>query len=161
MRKKTILTYEGLKKLENELDDLKINQRKAVAEKIKEAREQGDITENADYDAARAKQAEVEAEIKQIKEKLDNVSIIEEGTKNSSSVKIGSFVTLLLGYNNQEVEYQIVGTTEADPKKFKISNECGLAKAIINHKVGEEVTVKANKEYTVKILATSTKSKNN
>ena len=158
---KIFLTQEGYENLNKRYRELIDVIKPKVLEELKEARAQGDLSENADYDAARAKQAEVEAEIKQIKEKLDNVSIIEEGTKNSSSVKIGSFVTLLLGYNNQEVEYQIVGTTEADPKKFKISNECGLAKAIINHKVGEEVTVKANKEYTVKILATSTKSKNN
>lgn len=155
---KTYVTKEGFDSLNKRYRELIDVIKPQVLEELKEARAQGDLSENADYDAARAKQAEVEGEIKELKEKIENAVIIDDGVSSSSVVKIGSYVVLHLSYNNQDVEYQIVGTTEADPKKFKISNECALAKAVIGKKVGQTVQVKANKAYDVKILSTSAKS---
>ena len=133
--KKNILTYEGLRKLEEELQDLKLNRRKDVAEKIKEAREQGDLSENAEYDAAKQEQGFVEAEIKELTEKLQHVVLIEDGA-STSEVSIGNTVIIKDIEFDEEVEYRIVGTTEADIMAGKISNESPLGRAIIGKKAG-------------------------
>lgn len=159
---KIYVTREGLESLQARYRELIEVIKPQVIEELKEARAQGDLSENADYDAARARQAEVEGEIKALKEKIDNAVVLDEEAKGASkTVSIGNFVVLKLSYLKDEVEYQIVGTTEADPKKFKISNECALAKAVVGHKVGETVQVKANHPYDATIVSFSLKSKKN
>jgi transcription elongation factor GreA len=156
---KIYVTKEGLESLKNELRNLIDVVKPQVIQELKEARAQGDLSENADYDAARAKQAEVEAKITELSEKIDNAVIITQ-TGASNVVKIGSYVVLKFSYNQEEQEYHIVGSTESNPKEFKISNECLLAKSIISHRVGEVVSVKANKPYEVEIISCSNTSKN-
>ncbi len=155
---KIYLTKEGLESLKNELNDLVNVQRPKVLVELEEAKAQGDLSENADYDAARAKQAEIEGKINELREKIANAEIISTDGA-TDEVKLGSYVTLFLSFKNKEEEYHIVGSTEANPLEFKISNECELAKSIMGHKVGETVTVKATKQYDVKIVSISAKSK--
>ena len=149
--KKNLLTYEGLKKLEDELHDLKVNKRQEVAQKIKEAREQGDLSENAEYDAARNEQAQIEGRIKQLEKMLENVSIITEVA--TDKVGIGNTVSIKYVDDDEEDEYKIVGSQEADPFESKISNESPIAKALFDHKVGDIVTVESpNGSYDVEII---------
>ena len=149
--KKNLLTYEGLQKLENELHDLKVVKRKEVAEKLKEARAQGDLSENAEYDAARNEQAEVEAKIAEIERTLDNVEIIHD--VNIDKVSIGTKVTIKYVEDKETEVYFIVGSKEADPFTNKISNESPIALAIIGKKEGEIAKVSSpNGEYEVKVL---------
>ena len=139
--KKNILTYEGLKKLEDELEDLKVNQRKAVAAKIKEAREQGDLSENAEYDAARDEQAKVEARIEEIQLLLKDVEVHTEDDMDADKVNIGCKVKIRDMEYKEEAVYRIVGSTEANSLKNKISNESPIGKAIMGAKVGQTVKV--------------------
>ena len=155
---KIYLTKEGLESLKNELNDLVNVQRPKVLVELEEAKAQGDLSENADYDAARAKQAEIEGKINELREKIANAEIISTDGA-TDEVKLGSYVTLFLSFKNKEEEYHIVGSTEANPLEFKISNECELSKSIMGHKVGETVSVKATKQYDVKIVSISSKSK--
>ena len=155
--KSVLLTYEGIKKLEAELENLKTTRRNEVAEKLKEARAQGDLSENADYDAARDKQAIIEAKITELTEKIENAQIITT-TGNANVVKIGCYVVLKFSNGLPEAEYQIVGSTEVNPKENKISNECALSKAIFGHKVGDKVNVKAARPYDVEIVYCAMKS---
>ena len=149
--KKNILTYEGLKKYEEELEDLKLVKRQEVAQKIKEAREQGDLSENAEYDAARNEQAQIEARIQQLEKMLENVSIIAE--VSTEKVGIGNTVSIKYVDDDEEEEYKIVGSQEADPFESKISNESPIAKALFEHKVGDIVTVESpNGSYEVEII---------
>jgi len=141
--KKTVLTYEGLKKLENELQELKVVRRKEVAARIKEARGQGDLSENAEYDAAKEEQAETEARIALLEKMLRNAEVIDEEELNADSISVGSKVTILDMEFNEEVEYLIVGSTEADPIKGRISNESPLGMALLRHKRGETISVEA------------------
>ena len=141
--KKTVLTYEGLKNLEGELQILKTQRRKDVAEKIKEARGQGDLSENAEYDAAKEEQAEIEARIAQLEKMLRNAQVIDEEDIDKSVVSVGSRVILLDMELNEETEYSIVGSAEADPMKGKISNESPLGKAIIGFSSDTVVKVAA------------------
>ncbi len=138
--KKLVLTTEGLESLENELNDLKVVRRKDVAEKIKEARGQGDLSENAEYDAAKEEQAEIEARILEIEDILSNAEIISDDEIDKDTVSVGCHVKLFDYEFDEEVEYFVVGSTEADPMNFKISNESPIGKAIIGHHAGEEVT---------------------
>lgn len=154
---KIYVTKEGLESLKNELRYLIDVERPQVLQEIKEARAQGDLSENADYDAARDKQAIIEAKITELTEKIENAQIISN-TGASNVVKIGCYVVLKFSYNNQEAEYHIVGSTEVNPKENKISNECALAKAIMGHKTGEVVNVKAAKPYDVEIIYCGMKS---
>lgn len=154
---KIYVTEEGLEQLQKELRNLIDVVKPQIIQELKEARAQGDLSENADYDAARARQAEVEAKITELTEKIENAEVISTDSNKSSVVKMGYYVCLKLSYNNKEEEYHIVGSTEANPKELKISNECALAKAIIGHKVGEVVTVKATKQYSVEILSCTAK----
>jgi transcription elongation factor GreA len=151
--KKTVLTYEGLKRLEEELQDLKIVRRKDVAAKIKEARGQGDLSENAEYDAAKEEQAEIEARIVLLEKMLRNAEVIDEEDLDQDNISVGSTVKVLDIEFNEEIEYLIVGSTEADPIKGRISNESPLGVALLSKKVGDTVTVEApDGEIEYKIL---------
>ena len=141
--KKTVLTYEGLKKLEAELHELKVVRRKEVAAKIKEARGQGDLSENAEYDAAKEEQAEIEARIGLIEKMLRNAEVIDEEDVDRDSIGLGSKVKILDIEYNENFEYLIVGSTEADPTGGRISNESPLGMALLKRKRGETVSVEA------------------
>lgn len=141
--KKTVLTYEGLKKMEDELQDLKVVKRKEVAEKIKEARSQGDLSENAEYDAAKEEQAEIEARIITLEKMLRNAEVIDEEEIGTSHVNIGNRVKLYDEEFEEDIEYVLVGSAEADPSTGRISNESPLGVALLGHKIGEEIEVDA------------------
>lgn len=150
--KKRILTYTGLKALEEELENLKVVKRKEVAAKIKEAREQGDLSENAEYDAAKDEQRDIEARIEEIEKILKNVEVVDEEEVDLDKINIGCTVTLYDKEFEEEVEYKIVGSTEANSLTGKISNESPLGKALLGKAVGEDVEVEAQAgvmEYTV------------
>lgn len=139
--KKNILTYAGLKKLEDELHDLKVVKRKEVAGKIKEAREQGDLSENAEYDAAKDEQRDIEARIEEIEKILKNAEVVVEDEVDSSVISVGCKVNVLDMEFDEEMELQIVGSTEANSLQGKISNESPVGKALIGSKVGDVVNV--------------------
>ena len=139
--KKNLLTYEGLKALEDELHDLKVNKRKEVAGKIKEAREQGDLSENAEYDAAKDEQRDIEARIEEITAILKNADIVDEDEVDLNRISIGCRVKVLDIEYKEELEFKIVGSTEANSLNGKISNEAPLGKALIGAKVGQKVSV--------------------
>ena len=139
--KKTLLTYAGLKKLEDELHELKVNKRQEVAQKIKEAREQGDLSENAEYDAAKDEQRDIEARIEEIEKILKNVEVVVEDEVDSDKINVGCKVSLYDYDFDETVEWQIVGSTEANSLKGKISNESPIGAALIGASVGEEVEV--------------------
>jgi len=141
--KKTVLTYSGLKELEEELRVLKTIRRKEVAEKIKEARGQGDLSENAEYDAAKEEQARMEARIVIVEKMLRNAEVIDEEDLDKDIVNIGSKVTLFDEEFSEEVRYALVGSAEADPADGRISNESPLGSALLGRKTGEMVTVEA------------------
>jgi transcription elongation factor GreA len=134
---KNVLTYGGLKKLEEELEDLKVNRRKEVAEKIKEAREQGDLSENAEYDAAKDEQRDIEARIEEIEKILKNAEVVDEDEADTSKVSIGCVVRILDMEYDEENEYKVVGPTEANILKGLISNESPVGAALIGKKVGD------------------------
>lgn len=139
--KKNILTYEGLRKYEDELHDLKVVKRKEVAQKIKEAREQGDLSENAEYDAAKDEQRDIEARIEELEKLLKNAEVVDEDEVDLERISIGCKVKILDVEFDEELEYKIVGSTEANSLKGKISNESPVGSALIGHKVGELVDV--------------------
>ena len=138
--KKNILTYEGLKKLEDELQDLKVNQRREIAQKIKEAREQGDLSENAEYDAAKDEQRDIEARIEQIEKILKNAEVVLDEEIDLDKISIGCLVRV--EYDEEE-EYKLVGSSEASSLQNKISNESPFGQALIGAKVGDIVEVEA------------------
>lgn len=139
--KKHILTYEGLKKYEDELQDLKIHRRQEIAQKIKEAREQGDLSENAEYDAAKDEQRDIEARIEELEKILKNAEVVVEDEVDLDKINIGCQVKILDIEYSEELDYKIVGSTEANSLKGKISNESPVGKALIGHKVGDTVEV--------------------
>ena len=139
--KKNILTYEGLKKLEDELQDLKVVKRKEVAQKIKEAREQGDLSENAEYDAAKDEQRDIEARIEEIEKILKNAEVVVEEEVDLDKINIGCQVRILDMEYDEELEYKIVGSTEANSLKGKISNESPVGRALIGCSVGDVIDV--------------------
>lgn len=139
--KKKLLTYEGLKKLEDELQDLKVVRRKEVSQKIKEAREQGDLSENAEYDAAKDEQRDIEARIEEIEKILKNVVVVDEDEVDLDKVNVGCRVKVLDITYDEEMEFKLVGSTEASSLKGKISNESPVGKALIGAKVGDVVKV--------------------
>ncbi|MBQ7774817.1 MAG: transcription elongation factor GreA [Lachnospiraceae bacterium] len=139
--KKNILTYEGLKKYENELEHLKVVKRQEVAQKIKEAREQGDLSENAEYDAAKDEQRDIEARIEELEKILKNAEVVDEDEVDLDKINIGCMIKILDVEFNEELEYKIVGSTEANSLKGKISNESPVGKALMGHKVGDTVEV--------------------
>ena len=138
--KKNILTYEGLRKYEDELHDLKVVKRQEVAQKIKEAREQGDLSENAEYDAAKDEQRDIEARIEELEKILKNAEVVVEDEVDLDKINIGCQVKILDIEYSEELDYKIVGSTEANSLKGKISNESPVGKALIGHKVGDTVT---------------------
>ena len=145
------LTQEGLEELKKELDELINVKRPENIQAIKEARSLGDLSENAEYDAARNEQAQIEARIKQLEKMLENVSIIEDVT--TDKVSIGNTVSIKYVDEDEEDEYKIVGSQEADPFESKISNESPIAQALFDHKIGDIVTVKSpNGSYDVEII---------
>ena len=145
------LTQEGLDELKAELDDLINVKRPENIQAIKEARALGDLSENAEYDAARNEQAVIEARIKQLEKMLENVSIIAEVSKDK--VGIGNTVAIKYVDDEEEDEYKIVGSQEADPFESKISNESPIAQALFDHKVGDVVTVESpNGNYEIEII---------
>ena len=141
MDKKNLLTYEGLQKLESELHNLKVVKRKEVAQKIKEAREQGDLSENAEYDAAKDEQRDIEARIDEIEKILKNAEVVVEEEVDLDKISVGCRVKILDMEYDEELDYKIVGSTEANSLKGKISNESPVGKALLGAKVGEVVTV--------------------
>ncbi len=146
-----LLTPQGYLDLESELNDLKLNKRPAVIEALQEARALGDLSENAEYDAARNEQAQVEGRIKELEFKLEHC-IVMDGN-NKETVNVGSTVVINYVDDNEEEEYKIVGSMEADPFENKISNESPIGQAIIGKKVGELVDVPSpNGSYQIKIV---------
>lgn len=149
--KKIYLTEEGLNELKKELDFLKLEKRPEIINALKDARALGDLSENAEYDAARSEQASTEARIKEIEKMLENVEIIN--SIKTDAVALGTKVKLEYVGDDEIDEYSIVGSKEADPFTNKISNESPIAKAIIGHKVGDIVNVVSpNGEYQVKVV---------
>lgn len=142
--KKNILTYAGLKQLEDELQDLKLNRRKEVAAKIKEAREQGDLSENAEYDAAKDEQRDIEARIEEIDKILKNAEVVVEDEVDVDVINVGCKVKILDLEYNDELEYKIVGSTEANSLKGKISNESPVGKALIGRRHNDIIEVEIN-----------------
>lgn len=139
--KEVILTDEGLKKLEDELDELKTVKRKEIAEKIKVALSFGDLSENSEYDEAKNEQAMVEARIANIEEILKKATVIKDSDINTNKVFVGTNVKVLDMEFDEECTYRIVGSNEADPDDGKISDESPVGKGLIGHKVGEIVEV--------------------
>ena len=158
MADKIQLTKEGKIKLEKELRDLIDNQRPQNKQELVEARAQGDLSENADYDAARARQAEIEHRINEIEFILSNFVLIKETGKNSSKIGLGSTVKVRRLDNNSENTYSITGSTEADPFANKISNTSPLGTALIGHGKGDIILVKAKRgDYEIEILEINAK----
>lgn len=139
--KQIMLTDEGLLKLEQELEMLKTQKRQEVAEKIKVARGFGDLSENSEYDAAKEEQAQVEARIVQLENMLKNAKIIDQDDIDINKVGIGTRVKVYDEEFDEELEYSIVGSTEADPDMFKISDESPVGKALIGRNIGDTVDV--------------------
>ena len=139
--KKTLLTYTGLKKLEDELENLKVVKRKEVAGKIKEAREQGDLSENAEYDAAKDEQRDIEARIEELEKILKNAEVVVEDDVDLDTINIGCTVAVYDKEFEEEIVVQLVGSTEANSLEGKLSNESPVGKALIGKKVGDVVSV--------------------
>lgn len=139
--KKNILTYAGLKQLEDELHDLKVNRRKEVAQKIKEAREQGDLSENAEYDAAKDEQRDIEARIEELEKILKNAEVVDEEEVDLDKINVGCKVKLFDVDMDEEIIYSIVGSTEANSLSGKISNESPVGRALIGARKGDSVMV--------------------
>lgn len=139
--KKNILTYSGLTKLESELQELKVVRRKEVAQKIKEAREQGDLSENAEYDAAKDEQRDIESRIEELEKILKNAEVVDEDEIDLEKINIGCKVKVFDKIYNEEVEFKIVGSTEANSLQNKISNESPVGKALMGKEVGQVVEV--------------------
>jgi len=152
MVNKIELTKEGAEKLEKEYRHLLDIERPEVIEQIKAARAQGDLSENSDLDAARDRQAEIEARIKDIENILANAKIIDNSTKSGKVVSLGSTVEVKDLSDNTTASYTIVGTVEANPVKGLISNVSPLGKAIVGKRVGDECVVRVAQEYRVQIL---------
>lgn len=156
MAKTIKITDEGLKKLQEELESLKTEGRADIAEKIKIARGYGDLSENSEYDEAKNEQAKLEARIVEIEAMLKNVEIIEDIKGKAKTVVIGVKVKVMDEEYGEEEEYRVVGSTEANSREGKISDESPMGKALLGKKIGDEVTVEApGGEFKVKILEIS------
>ena len=153
MVKQLVVSAEGLKRLEAELEELKTVGRQEIAEKIKEARSFGDLSENSEYDEAKNEQAILEAKIAELERQLKNVKILDDAEIDHTKVSIGSKVTAVNENTGKEVTYTIVGSTEADPFKGKISDESPVGAALLGHGVGETVEAElpngATAQYTI------------
>ena len=155
MAEKIKLTKAGKEELERELRYLIDEAREEVKRQLAEARAQGDLSENADYDAARNRQAEVEGRIKEIEDILSNFELIDDekaSKRKSDKVALGSTVTIRFLETGKEAKYMIVGTVESDPFNSKISNACPLGEALIGRSVGDVVEIKAKKNYKIEIV---------
>lgn len=141
--KKHILTSKGLQALEDELQDLKVVKRKEIAQKIKEAREQGDLSENAEYDAAKDEQRSIESRIEELENIIKFAEVIDESAYDKDKVGIGSTVRFHDEEFDEDLKYRIVGSTESNIMDEKISNESPIGKALIGHRVGEVVEVES------------------
>ena len=139
--KKNLLTYAGLRKLEDELHDLKVVKRKEVAGKIKEAREQGDLSENAEYDAAKDEQRDIELRIEELEKLLKNAEVVVEDEIDLEKISVGCQVKVLEMDEDEEMEFRIVGSTEANSLQNKISNESPVGKALIGAHTNDIVEV--------------------
>ena len=137
--KKNILTYAGLKQYEDELQNLKVFKRKEVAQKIKEAREQGDLSENAEYDAAKDEQRDIEARIEELEKLLKNAEVVVEDEIDLDKINVGCKVKVRDLEFDEDMEFSIVGSTEANSLQNKISNESPVGQALIGKKVGDIV----------------------
>ena len=156
MAKQYLLTVEGLKKLENELETLKTVTRKEIADKIKIALSFGDLSENSEYDEAKNEQAKVESRIAELEIMLKNAKIIDEDEISTETVNVGSRVKVLDVEFEDEMEYTIVGSAEADPAQGLISDESPVGQALMGSAVGDTVTVEAPAgELSFKILQIS------
>lgn len=151
MDKKIHVTQQGLEELQDERNNLIHVVRKEVIEELKAAREQGDLSENADYDAARDRQSKVEARISELEVMLNNIELIEEVKGASKVVRLGSTVVIYDEQLKQEFEYAIVGSVEADPLNGKLSNETPLAQALMGLAVNDVVTIAVDEPYEVKV----------
>ena len=140
-KKKKLLTYAGLRALEQELEDLKVVKRKEVAQKIKEAREQGDLSENAEYDAAKDEQRDIEARIEELETILKNVEVVDEDEVDLDKINVGCAVKVYDITFDEEMDFKIVGSTEANSLEGKISNESPVGHALIGKVVGDIVDV--------------------
>lgn len=139
--KKNILTYAGLKQYEDELQNLKVFRRKEVAQKIKEAREQGDLSENAEYDAAKDEQRDIELRIEELEKLLKNAEVVVEDEIDLEKISVGCKVKVYEIDEDEEMEFKIVGSTEANSLQNKISNESPVGQALLGRKVGDIVDV--------------------
>lgn len=140
--KKHILTYAGLKKYEDELQDLKVNRRREIAQKIKEAREQGDLSENAEYDAAKEAQGIMEAKLAQLKGLISNARLIDESRVKTDEVQILNKVKIKNTKNNAVMTYTLVSDSEANLKEGKISVSTPIAQGLMGKKVGDVVEIR-------------------
>ena len=139
MAKEVVLTREGFEKLKAEIEDLSTTRRREVAERIKEAREFGDISENSEYDDAKNEQAMLEAKIAQLEERLRDATVIDRDDVSTEAVALGSMVTIETPAG--KATYQLVGSAESDPDENRLSNESPIGRAILGHKKGETVDV--------------------
>ena len=139
--KKNILTYAGLKQYEDELQNLKVYRRKEVAQKIKEAREQGDLSENAEYDAAKDEQRDIELRIEELEKLLKNAEVVVEDEIDLEKINVGCKVKVFEIEEDEEMEFRIVGSTEANSLQNKTSNESPVGRALLGKKVGDIVDV--------------------
>ena len=150
MAKEIVVTHEGLKKLEEELNNLRTVKRKEVADKIKVARGYGDLSENSEYDEAKSEQAKIEARITELEYQIDHAEIID--IEDADAVSIGKKVTVKRLSDGAQAVYEIVGFAQSDPANGKISDESPVGKALVGAKAGETVTVEApigNLEYEI------------
>lgn len=152
-QEKVLVTQEGYQELLKEQANLIHVIRKEVIEDLQAARAQGDLSENADYDAARDRQARVEARIRELEMMLNNIEIIDDKMRGSKVVKLGAKIVILDLETNEEESYIIVGSVESDPLNGKLSNATPLAVALMEHRVGDEVTVAVENPYRVRILS--------
>lgn len=141
--KQIVLTPEGLKKLEDELEYLKTQKRKEVSEKIKQALSFGDLSENSEYDEAKNEQAQVEVRIVQVENMLKNVKVIDEDEIDITKVSLGTKVKVLDMEFDEEIEYSLVGSTEANSAEMKISDESPVGRGLIGKSVGDIVDIDA------------------
>ncbi|MDO4788263.1 MAG: transcription elongation factor GreA [Johnsonella sp.] len=139
--KKNILTYSGLKKYEDELQDLKVNRRKEISEKLREAREQGDLSENAEYDAAKDEQRDIQSRIDHLENLLKNAIVVVEDEVDLDTISVGCLVKVYDKEYEEEIDFTIVGSMEVNSMEGKISNESPVGRALIGKKVGDKVIV--------------------
>ena len=157
--KKNIMTKEGLEKFEAELNDLRVNKLKEIAQKIKEAREQGDLSENAEYDAAKDEQRDIVARIEELEKLLKDVEVIDENDTDPNTVSVGKNVRVLDIEYNEEVLFSIVGTGEVDSLAGKISSESPVGAALIGARIGEIIVVDTRSgSFEYKVLEISKRS---